>query len=124
MLAERFACATGVRLFRPYFLLTVRTSSRWVCLRQVDARHERFHSEDTPNDTCFHSEKHTTKACLQCRQFLNTGIWRTTDRAGKHIHSPPVDFRGVLSDRIIVDESSEDGRHVDDDVSSSAEIKN
>jgi hypothetical protein len=43
------------------------------------------------------------------------GYCRTTDRAGKHIHSPPIDFLGILSYRLIVDELSEEGRHVDDD---------
>jgi hypothetical protein len=43
------------------------------------------------------------------------GYCRTTDRTGKHIHSPPIDFLGILSYRLIVDELSEEGRHVDDD---------
>lgn len=43
------------------------------------------------------------------------GYCGTTDRAGKHIHSPPIDFLGILPYRLIVDELSEEDRHVDDD---------
>lgn len=72
MLADRFAWATELRLVRPYFLVTVRTNSPWLYPRQGYARHERFHCENTSNDTCFHSKKHTAKACLQTRQSLST----------------------------------------------------